>query len=363
MNDKIDFWTRPATIARNNFVYKSLSCWSYNIAVGCEHGCRFCYVPEVSTRKLGKKLKEEYGVNDPDAEWGEYLLLRTWDENAFLASLREAESTPLSKLNPDGNRAVMLCTTTDPYQVVRHPDPVRRALLQNQASLLVRNALLLILERSTLNVRILTRSPLARRDFDIFKRFGDRLLFGMSLPTLDSRLARVYEPHAPAPERRLETLQAAANAGLHVFVAAAPTYPECGLEDMLATFEAIAALKPVTVFHENINIRAENIARIKAEADKVGVKLNSEVFTTPQAWAAYAQWQLNNAVIAARATGLQNRLHLWPDQSLGQLLPLNKAWFEQWWHRISEWPTISPASGLPTSMASSAGSTNPEAGV
>lgn len=50
-----------------------------------------------------------------------------------------------------------------------------------------------------LNVRILTRGPLARQDFDLYGKFGDRLLFGMSLPTLDNDLARIDELHAPVP--------------------------------------------------------------------------------------------------------------------------------------------------------------------
>ena len=339
MSDKVDFWSRNATIERNRFKFKSLSCWSYNIAVGCEHACRFCYVPEVSARKMGAKLLKDHGVKDADAEWGDYLLLRQWNEKAFLKSLADAESTPLSELNADGNRAVMLCTTTDPYQVVHHPDPIRRAVLQNHMSDLVRNALLLILERSTLNVRILTRSPLARRDFDIFKRFGPRLLFGMSLPTLNVRLAKVYEPKAPAPQRRLETLQAAHDAGLHVFVAVAPTYPECDKADILDTFKAIAPLNPVTVFHENINIRADNVARIKSAGEAIGVPMNTSVYETPQTWAKYAHEQLEMASVAASMCGLRDRLHLWPDASLSRLQTApNVAWYQTFWNRTSEWP-------------------------
>src|SRR5205823_3705538 len=81
---------------------------------------------------------------------------------------------------------------------------------------------------------ILTRSPLARADFDLFKTFGSRLLFGMSLPTLRNDLAKVYEPKAPAPSQRLAALRAAKQAGLHVFVAVAPTYPECDEADLRA---------------------------------------------------------------------------------------------------------------------------------
>src|SRR5208282_381186 len=106
-----------------------------------------------------------------------------------------------------------------PYQVIRHPDPARQRELATHARFLVRRSLELIRDQSTLNVRILTRSPLARADFDLFRSFGKRLVFGMSLPTLRNDLAKVYEPKAPAPSQRLATLQEARKAGLYVYVA------------------------------------------------------------------------------------------------------------------------------------------------
>jgi DNA repair photolyase len=178
----IGTWPHPAVISENNFVFKSLSSWSFNIAVGCSHGCTFCYVPSVATLKQAKRLSA-YGVTDPDGEWGRYVLLRNWNEPKFLASLRAAEATPPTRLNPDGNRAVIYCSTTDPYQVFRHPDPEQRTKLADSARFLVRRSLEFIRDHSTLNIRILTRSPLAKRDFDLFQSFGKRLLFGMSLPT------------------------------------------------------------------------------------------------------------------------------------------------------------------------------------
>src|SRR5260221_8964715 len=72
-----DFWHRPALITRNDFKFKSLSCWSFNISVGCSHACRFCYVPSTSTNRQATPLKQ-YGVKDPDTDWGDYSLLRPW---------------------------------------------------------------------------------------------------------------------------------------------------------------------------------------------------------------------------------------------------------------------------------------------
>jgi DNA repair photolyase len=346
----VDFWRSPAVIAPNNFICKSLSNWAFNIAVGCSHACRFCYVPSAATNKLAPLLAE-YGVKDPDAEWGDYLLLRPWDEARFLASLRAAENTPRSQLKPDGNRAVIYCSTTDPYQVVHHADPVRRRQLAEHARFLVRRSLELIRDLSGLNVRILTRSPLARADFDLFRSFGTRLVFGMSLPTLRNDLAKVYEPKAPAPSQRLAALRAAKDAGLHVYVAMAPTYPECDEADLRATLQAVAELRPLTIFHEPINIRAENVARIEAQAQMLGIRLRTEVFATRESWQDYAVNALQTIERLADEVGVARALHLWPDKSLGadsaaaHAVSKNnghaqpyRAWLQHWWRRISEWP-------------------------
>jgi DNA repair photolyase len=343
--DRVDFWHAPAVITPNNFIFKSLSNWAFNLAVGCSHACRFCYVPSAATIKQGPQLAR-YGVTDPDAEWGEYVLLRLWDDPKFLASLRAAERTPPASLKPDGHRAVMYCSTTDSYQVFHHPDPVRQRQLAAHARLLVRRSLELIRDHSTLNVRILTRSPLAREDFDLFRSFGPRLLFGMSLPTLRNDLSRVYEPKAPAPTQRLATLRAAKAAGLHVYVAMAPTYPECDEADLRATLSAVAELNPLTVFHEPINIRAENVSRIGAQAAGLGIAMRTEVFATREAWQDYAIDSLQTVQRLAAELGVADRLHSWPDKSLGNQAVLRRmpdpaqfhAWLQQCWNRLSEWP-------------------------
>jgi DNA repair photolyase len=344
----VDTWPHDAVISSNNFINKSLSNWAFNVAVGCSHACRFCYVPSTSTIKQAPRLAP-FGVIDPDEQWGDYLLVRTWNEAKFRASLLQAERTPISDLKKDGNRAVMYCSTTDPYQVVRHPDTIRRKQLSDSLRFLVRRSLELILEESTLNVRILTRSPLAKLDFDLFKRFKKRLLFGMSLPTLRNDLAKIYEPKAPAPSQRLETLQAARDAGLNVYVAVAPTYPESNATDLSVTLAAIARLKPVTVFHEPINIRADNVQRIQQHAAKLGVELNTEVFATKEAWKQYAWTALKTVEVLAKKHGLSKRLHLWPDKALMprppwispsqiKLAQERQAWLEEQWDKISHWP-------------------------
>lgn len=341
----VDFWDYPATIQPNNFVHKSLSNWALNYAVGCGHGCRFCFVPSVSTNKMASALRD-YGVKNPDAEWGGYVLLRSWNEKKFLNSLRRAEETPLQVLKPDGNRAIFLCSTTDPYQVFRHPDPAKRKELAEASAFMVRRSLELIRDHSTLRVRVLTRSPLAKRDFDLFASFGNRLLFGMSIPTLNNGLTKVYEPKAPSPTSRLETLKTAKSLGLHVYAAMAPTFPECNEEDLHATLAALAKLDLVTIFHEPINIRAENVNRIAEHAGSLGISLKTEVFETRLTWARYALDALHSVERLAQDLGVADRLHLWPDAELEtkKVLSLVPApgdhllWLHKTWSSISAWP-------------------------
>ena len=103
----------------------------------------------------------------------------------------------------------------------------------------------------------------------------------------------------------------------------------------------------ITIFHEPINIRAENVARIKAEAEKHGIQLNTRVFDTPEAWQNYSLDSLRMVERIASELGIQEHLHLWPDSSLGSKAVVKRqpdpakyqAWLDQKWKRISEWPT------------------------
>lgn len=331
-NKTLDRVDNPAIISKNNFEYKSLSDWSYNISIGCLHGCSFCYVPNTATIKQEVTLEaipglipqswiaeRLAGMHWADHHWGDYALLRKWDEQKFRESLKSAQRAKKSgKLSPDGNAAIMFCTTTDPYQTMSIPgNPEKTRLLQSQRKGLVRRALEIILHESDLNVRILTRSPLAEQDFDLYKQFGSRILFGMSIPTLDDTLSQIYEPNAPGPAAKLRTLERAVAAGVHVYVALAPTLPDEGETELRTTIQTLAALNPVTIFHEPINLRAENVARIEAKAQELGRTITSSVFQSREHWREYAfkQFQLVDKIVGDLnlSAGV---LHQWPDKAL-----------------------------------------------
>lgn len=338
-------WIKPVEIHRSKLDFKSLANFCCNLAVGCSHACPFCYSPQTSAIKLKSQLSK-FGVSNPDAEWGQYALMREWDEKKFNDSLWKAEDTPVSDFTANGHHGILLSSTSDPYMTFRHPDPKVCAEMQKNLTHIRRRALKCILNNSDMKVRILTRGLSVREDFELFKQFGKRLVFGMSLPTLDPNLAKVYEPHSPTPQERLKVLQEAKAAGLHVFTVVAPISPDSDAADIERTLKAIGLLDPITVFSEPITIRAENVTRIEEGARRQGITVNVDCLKSEETWRPNFIAQLQLVENVAISLGMKDRLHLWPDKDLEGKAALAgvanpaacEAWFKQWWTRKSEWP-------------------------
>ena len=108
----------------------------------------------------------------------------------------------------------------------------------------------------------------------------------------------------------------------------------------------MSELNPVTIFHEPINIRAENVERISTQAKSLGITLRTDVFATREQWQNYAVNALKTVERVAAELGIAKSLHLWPDKSLGNLSISNRMcksqeylrWLRKSWARISEWP-------------------------
>jgi DNA repair photolyase len=84
-----------------------------------------------------------------------------------------------------------------------------------------------VLERFNHPVAVVTKSAGVLRDVDILSRMAARGLARvcLSVTTLDGKLARILEPRASTPERRLDAIARLAEAGIPVAVLAAPMIP------------------------------------------------------------------------------------------------------------------------------------------
>jgi DNA repair photolyase len=100
-----------------------------------------------------------------------------------------------------------------------------------------------VLDRAGHPVGIVTKSALVLRDLDILARMAARDLVkvAISVTTLDPKLARVMEPRAATPPRRLEALRQLVKAGIPTSAVVAPVIPAINDAEMERILEALAA--------------------------------------------------------------------------------------------------------------------------
>ena len=74
---------------------------------------------------------------------------------------------------------------------------------------------------------VITKSSGIERDLDLLAPLAEQGLVAayISIPTLDSALARIMEPRATTPERRLKTIERLVAAGIPVGVSVSPVIP------------------------------------------------------------------------------------------------------------------------------------------
>jgi DNA repair photolyase len=183
---------------------------SINPYKGCEHGCIYCFArPSHAYLNLSPGLDFETRIfRKPDAP----ELLRQ--------ELSAKNYTPAT---------IQLGINTDAYQPTERSERLTRRILE-------------VLAEFQHPVGILTKSALIRRDLDILGPMAEKGLVrtGVSITTLDRTLARIMEPRAATPPRRLETIRALKSAGVPVTVMVAPIVPGLTCHEMESIMEAAA---------------------------------------------------------------------------------------------------------------------------
>ncbi len=279
-------------LQQSNLNKKGLCDYVINIASGCLHGCTFCYVPSTPAIRTRQAELQKKGVNNPQMDWGQYLLIREGIPEKLKTILDRKRTW---NITDPGQGVVLLCSGTDPYQNKQTAEITRRVVQ--------------ILSAKRKRVRILTRSPLWINDLDIL--INHNITVGMSLPYLDDQLSRQIEPQAPPPSKRYEALLKGHQAGCRLYVAMAPTPPSLTRDDFKKYLEKIMQLEPEVIFWEPINARGTNGKRMLA----AGLEWVNSVMTK-RSWAEDFLRQWEDIEAAAISVGCQDRLHIWPDPGL-----------------------------------------------
>jgi DNA repair photolyase len=171
--------------------------WVVNPYTGCQHGCSCCYA---------RFMKRFTGHQEP---WGEFV-----DVKINAPQLLELEIT---KKKPG---RVWVSGVCDPYQPLERKYQLTRRCLE-------------ILIRHRWPVAVQTRSPLVVSDIDLLKS-AESLEVGMTVPTADEGIRKLFEPRAPTIPSRIEALDKLHRNGIRTFVMVAPMLPKAeGLAELL----------------------------------------------------------------------------------------------------------------------------------
>ncbi len=184
---------------------------SINPYRGCEHGCVYCFA----------RPTHAYLGLSPGLDFETNLFMKPNAPELLELELSAPGYVP---------KIIAIGTNTDPYQPIERRYKVIRGILE-------------VLERTGHPVGIVTKSALILRDLDILARMARRNLVkvAVSITTLDARLARIMEPRAPSPPRRLEALRQLVNAGIPTSTMVAPVIPAINDAEIERILEAVAA--------------------------------------------------------------------------------------------------------------------------
>lgn len=172
---------------------------SVNAYRGCEHGCVYCFARPTHAY-LGLSPGQDFESKLFAKPTAAQLLRRELAAKGY-------ECQPIA-----------LGTNTDPYQPIEGRYRITRSVLE-------------VLRNHGHPVTITTKSARVTRDLDILSDMAAKglALVVLSVTTLNGQLARTLEPRASAPRRRLQAIEALANAGVPTHVAISPCIP--GLTD------------------------------------------------------------------------------------------------------------------------------------
>ncbi len=191
---------------------------SINPYRGCEHGCIYCYA----------RPTHSYLNLSPGLDFETRIIAKV---NAA-DRLREALSSRRHK-----PKLLNIGSATDAYQPVERQLRITRAVIE-------------VLQEHLHPFSLITKSAGVERDLDLIAPMAAARLAAVyvSITTLDAGLARVMEPRAASPERRLRTIETLARAGVPVGVSVSPVIPFINEPELERILEAARAAGATMAF-------------------------------------------------------------------------------------------------------------------
>ena len=183
---------------------------SINPYRGCEHGCIYCYA----------RPTHSYLNLSPGLAFETHIIAKLNAAERLRQALSSRSYQPL---------ALNIGSATDAYQPAERRLGITRSLIE-------------VLSECRHAFSVITKSAGIERDLDLIAPMAAQGLAAayVSLTTLDADLARVLEPRAASPQRRLKTIARLAEAGVPVGVSVSPVIPFINEPELERILEAAA---------------------------------------------------------------------------------------------------------------------------
>jgi DNA repair photolyase len=190
---------------------------------GCEHGCVYCYA----------RPTHSYLNLSPGLDFETQLIAKRGIAELLARELQRPGYTP---------SMLAVGTVTDAYQPIERELRLTRSVID-------------VLARARHPLGIVTKGSGVERDIDLLAPMAQQGLVAvyLTITTLDPKLARILEPRAAAPHRRLRTLRTLAEAGIPVGVSVSPQIPFLN-EDMEQVLEAAYEAGARRAFYQLIRL-------------------------------------------------------------------------------------------------------------
>jgi DNA repair photolyase len=211
--------------------------YTLNLYSSCAFNCLYCYI---RGSKYGQNLEDSLSVK----------------MNAI--EILDRQLANRAKKNQYGY--IMLSSATDPYLGIEKKYSLTRSALE-------------MILKHRFPVHIITKSPLVERDFDLLHAIdrtailpndlkvspGRGTIISFSFSGIDDAVARIFEPGAPRPSERLETLGRAVSEGFLAGVSLMPLLPHISDtgENLHLLFRTFQARKACYIFPATLTLFGE----------------------------------------------------------------------------------------------------------
>ncbi len=248
------------------FAKKKLAAFAVNVGLRCGHDCTYC------SARASLRCHEAFPeLGEPPFGVGYSIV----DPNIVEKVARDAARTKKRGL-------VQICTTVDAWAP------------EAQALDLGRRCLEAVLEQPGWTVRVLTKNAAVAEDFELIRKYKDRVLIGLSLTgTRDKQDAlSVIETHASSISERMAALRKAHNMGLRTFGMLCPLLPAIAdaPEQVDELVQFVKACGAEEVFCEPANARGNSLTLTEEKLQTAGFAPEAEAISrirNEKVWSGY----------------------------------------------------------------------------